>query len=198
MVDRQPRLPAELDRILRPLRPIGWWLRDLFDFVWPPPLGPTISSIDPTQGHAGTRVIIQGARFATQPADNLVSFNGTPARVLSATDTEISAIVETGTDSGPVTVEVAGDTATGPGFTILGYPRAGAGEDGPPICYAGTGAPGASGSVSPTGTRLEHSLLPGEHDRTRRVSYRVLGAESAMHIGLKPQYSAAASIIEVY
>lgn len=118
----------------------------------PPVSGPSISSITPAKGYRGTLVTIQGSDFAESPQDNEVSFNGVQADVVTASATEIQAIVQAGTETGPVIVTVDGITASGPDFTILPYPDAGAGEDGPPIYFSGTGAPGAAGNVSPTGT----------------------------------------------
>lgn len=119
------------------------------------PTGPTITAISPEEGYAGTMVAISGAGFAAAREANTVTVDGTPARVIEASPTELTVIVGSGTDTGTVEVMVAGETGVGPEFEILPYPNAGAGEDGPPISFAGTGSPGAgasAGDISPTGT----------------------------------------------
>ncbi len=168
MFDWKALVSRSVRWLQRTARSIARWLAGLLSRVAPPtPVGPMISSIDPVEGYAGTMVTIRGARFATTREDNLVSFDGTPARVVAAVSDEITAIVEAGTDTGAVTVEVAGHVATGPDFTILEYPLAGAGEDGPPIYFAGTGSPGgAAGGVPPTGTAKILVALVHPSDRT--------------------------------
>jgi len=128
------------------------FFRNLFGGGGPAPAGPSITSINPTHGYAGSLVTIHGDRFDEVREQNKVTFNGVDAYVISASTTELQVIVHAGTDTGPVKITVDGLSDTGPDFTILPYPNAGAGEDGPPVHFAGTGNPGAAGGVSPTGT----------------------------------------------
>lgn len=121
----------------------------------PQPTGPTITAISPDEGYAGTMVTISGSGFAPTREANTVIFNGTPAQVIEASPTELTVIVGSGTDTGPVEVTVAGETGVGPDFEILSHPNAGAGEDGPPISFTGTGSPDAgasAGDIPSTGT----------------------------------------------
>lgn len=121
----------------------------------PEPAGPTITAISPEEGYAGTMVTISGTGFAATREANTVTFDGTPAEVIEASSTELTVIVGSGTDTGPVAVTVDGDTGVGPDFEILPYPDAGADEDGPPISFTGTGSPGAgasAGDIPSTGT----------------------------------------------
>jgi YD repeat-containing protein len=66
----------------------------------------------PTQGEAGTQVTIEGQGFSISPASNTVSFNGTPATVLSASAAQIVTTVPTGATTGPISVTVNGQTTT--------------------------------------------------------------------------------------
>jgi large repetitive protein len=72
-------------------------------------LPPTISSIAPTNGVAGTLVTIRGANFA---AKNDVRFNGTPATdVTVVSETEIRARAPAGVITGPISVATGAGTA---------------------------------------------------------------------------------------
>ncbi|MHB8744499.1 MAG: beta strand repeat-containing protein [Sulfuricaulis sp.] len=66
-------------------------------------LSPTISGFTPASGTVGTQVTISGSNLyaGTPPA---VAFNGVTARVLSASLTQLVAIVPNGATSGPITV----------------------------------------------------------------------------------------------
>ncbi len=81
---------------------------------------PTITNFTPTSGSIGTNVIITGTNFSTTPANNTVQFNGTTAVVTASTATSITTTVPTGATTGPISVAVAGNTATSAAdFTIL-------------------------------------------------------------------------------
>ncbi|OQP66254.1 hypothetical protein A3860_12175 [Niastella vici] len=77
----------------------------------------SISSIAPSSGPAGTRVVIKGAHFGVDPSDNIVKFNNDSAAVLASAVDSLIVIAPANGTSGPVTVAVAGSTATGPVFT---------------------------------------------------------------------------------
>lgn len=62
----------------------------------------------PTSGSHSTWVTVTGAAFSSVPAENQVTFNGVPARVESASSTELVVQVPVGALSGPVAVQVAG------------------------------------------------------------------------------------------
>lgn len=82
------------------------------NYVVTPPV-PTINSFTPTTGAAGTTVQISGANFSTDAASNTVTFNGTPAVVISAYyGTYVYATVPAGATTGRIGVTVNGVTAT--------------------------------------------------------------------------------------
>ncbi len=66
---------------------------------------PTISSLFPTSGPSGTSVLILGTGFGRSQG-GVVTFNGTPASVLSWTETQLLATVPDAATTGPVRVTV--------------------------------------------------------------------------------------------
>ncbi|HEY8980776.1 MAG TPA: IPT/TIG domain-containing protein [Streptomyces sp.] len=82
--------------------------------------GPTITSVTPASGPAGTEVTIQGRGFAATASDNLVRFNGgTFAELVSATGTTLTVKVPEATTTGRITVETADGKTTSPAdFTV--------------------------------------------------------------------------------
>jgi Matrixin/IPT/TIG domain len=85
-------------------------------------LPPQISGVTPLSGPPSTLVTISGSEFGSRLANLDVRFNGAPANVVSASPTTITALVPFNATSGPVTVSVAGQLATGPVFTITSAP----------------------------------------------------------------------------
>lgn len=73
-----------------------------------------ISKLSPENGLAGTRVTITGTGFNTTAGQNQVTFNGTAAKVESATATSLVVIVPEGFTSGPLKVTVSGIMALAP------------------------------------------------------------------------------------
>jgi protein-disulfide isomerase len=73
---------------------------------------PTIVSISPTSGVAGTTVTITGANLS---GATRVAFNGTPAAIVSDTVTKILAKVPASATSGHVSVTTPAGTATSTG-----------------------------------------------------------------------------------
>ncbi|MEX6690202.1 IPT/TIG domain-containing protein [Danxiaibacter flavus] len=89
------------------------------------PSGPekvSITSIAPSSGLAGTKVVIKGAHFGVNPLDNIVTFNNNPAVVFSSSADSLIVIAPANGTSGPVTVAVAGITAIGPVYTYIADP----------------------------------------------------------------------------
>jgi YD repeat-containing protein len=74
--------------------------------------GIAISAFTPAHGPIGTAVTIHGQGFGATPAVNAVRFNGTAATVISASSSSLVVTVPAGATSGPITVTVAGQTAT--------------------------------------------------------------------------------------
>jgi hypothetical protein len=79
---------------------------------------PQISSAAPLSGPPATIVTILGSEFSSRISDINVQFNATSANIVSATRTRIDVLVPYGSTSGPITVSVAGRTASGPAFTV--------------------------------------------------------------------------------
>src|SRR5262249_54379105 len=76
-------------------------------------------------GLTGTAVQITGTGFDANPANNIVKFNGVATTVASVNVTNpaamtIACMVPAGATTGPVTVDVGAQTATGPAFTVRG------------------------------------------------------------------------------
>jgi gliding motility-associated-like protein len=65
---------------------------------------PTITSFDPPQGSPGTTVVITGTNFDPVPSNNIVSFNGVTAQVVSSTSTSITTTVPPGASDGQIAV----------------------------------------------------------------------------------------------
>jgi hypothetical protein len=141
-------LSSELEkRVKSPFR-LRDWLLERFPFL----VGPSISYFEPLEGRPECVVTIHGSEFASKRQDNEVKIGGHSCFVVSAWPSELKVMTPPDVETGPVTVTVGANTATGPqDFTVLGYPSAGAGEDGPPIAFAGEGD-GAAGDVNPIGT----------------------------------------------
>lgn len=81
--------------------------------------GPTISAIDPNSAWEGDAVTITGTNFfATVTGNNVVSFNGTAAKVTAVTATSITTTVPDGATSGNVIIRVNNQNSDGLAFTI--------------------------------------------------------------------------------
>lgn len=77
----------------------------------------------PQSGGIGSRVTLQGSGFSSVLTGNEVRFNGTLAKVLSASATSIVAEVPPGASSGPIAVTVGGSTVSSSApFTVLATP----------------------------------------------------------------------------
>lgn len=79
---------------------------------------PTITSITPTVGPAGTEVTINGSNFSSTQGENTVRFNGVGTDVKSASGSQLVVDVPENATTGPVSVTVDGQTATGTTFTV--------------------------------------------------------------------------------
>src|SRR5580700_540581 len=78
---------------------------------------PSISSLSPTTGVAGTSVTIAGSNFGTIPSS--VTFNGTTASIAGWNDSSIVAKVPSGATTGSVIVTVNGTASNGVTFTVV-------------------------------------------------------------------------------
>ena len=71
-----------------------------------------ILGFSPSAGDSGDAVTIQGQGFDTTPANNTVTFNGTPATVVTASANSLGVTVPNGATTGPIAVSVGGNTVT--------------------------------------------------------------------------------------
>lgn len=78
----------------------------------------SLHGISPTNGPAGTNIVIHGAGFSSLSAPAVVSVNGKAAIITSATDTLLVAAVPEGAGTGKVMVTVDGKEVSGPDFTF--------------------------------------------------------------------------------
>ncbi len=81
--------------------------------------GPTISSLSPTSGPAGTVVTITGSNFGSVvPPFPTVTFNGTNANAYWISSTSLIAIVPSGATTGNVVVTLGGAASNGVSFAV--------------------------------------------------------------------------------
>lgn len=73
-----------------------------------------INKLSPENGLAGTQVTITGTGFNANAAQNIVTFNGLPASVISATETQIVVKAPIGLSTGPLKVVNNGAEAIAP------------------------------------------------------------------------------------
>ena len=73
-----------------------------------------INKMSPENGLAGTQVTITGTGFNANAAQNIVTFNGLPASVISATETQIVVKAPIGLSTGPLKVVSNGAEAIAP------------------------------------------------------------------------------------
>jgi hypothetical protein len=83
---------------------------------------PSITSLNPTSGPAGTSVTISGAGFGATQGTSTVTFNGTAAAPTNWSATSIVAPVPSGATTGNVTVTVGGLASNGATFTVIPTP----------------------------------------------------------------------------
>jgi sugar lactone lactonase YvrE len=80
---------------------------------------PAIATISPTSGPVGTPVTITGAGLLDGGGNGVVTFNGTPAAIISQSPTSLQVNVPTGATTGLVSVHVNGITVkTSSNFTV--------------------------------------------------------------------------------
>ena len=97
---------------------VGGQVSNGFSFAVTVP-APTITSLNPNSGAAGTSVIITGTNFGTTQGTSTVTFNGTAATATSWSGTSIAVTVPTGATTGNVVVTVGGQASNGVSFTVL-------------------------------------------------------------------------------
>ena len=79
---------------------------------------PSIQSLDPASGEAGTPVTITGVHFGAAKGTSTVTFNGVAATPTSWSDTSITVPVPAAAATGRVYVTVGGQASNGETFTV--------------------------------------------------------------------------------
>jgi len=149
------------------------WLRSQIPLL----IGPSITSFTPSAGFGGTLIEIDGNNFAEKREDNAVIIAGKAARVITATGTQLRVIAPHDVVTGPIELTVGSHMVSGPYlFTLLPYPEAGDGADGPPIEFEGHGQ-GAAGDQPSTGTLRVAVALVNPADK---VPADLAGARTAI------------------
>ncbi len=119
------------------------------------PTALSILNVTPQYAKPGATIRIYGQNFSPAVAGNVVRLNGIAATVLSASATELTLVVPTGDTTGPVTVTVAGQTATSGALVFRGVKI--------PVITKVTPAtpvePGAPFSIVIEGTDLEEATF---------------------------------------
>jgi RHS repeat-associated protein len=81
---------------------------------------PTVTALAPALGPVGGSVVITGTGFGASQSTSTIDFSGVLASVTNWSDTQITATVPPGSETGPVTVTVAGVAGGTQDFTING------------------------------------------------------------------------------
>ncbi|MNK28389.1 Serine/threonine-protein kinase PknD [compost metagenome] len=81
-----------------------------------------ITSLWPVNGQSAMIVTINGKNFSTDPAANIVKFNGVNAVVIEASSTQLQVVSPDNAGNGKVTVTLNGQSAEGPVFTYQEAP----------------------------------------------------------------------------
>ncbi|HKV90947.1 MAG TPA: IPT/TIG domain-containing protein, partial [Candidatus Angelobacter sp.] len=81
---------------------------------------PTVTALAPALGPVGGSVVISGTGFGAAQSSSTIDFSGVLASVTSWSDTQITAVVPPGSETGAVTVTVAGIAGGTQDFTING------------------------------------------------------------------------------
>ena len=81
-------------------------------------VAPQITSVTPLSGPPGAVVTITGAEFSSRIPDMNVRINGLAATVINTNPTTATVVVPFGATTGPITVTVGGQTASGDIFTV--------------------------------------------------------------------------------
>jgi Matrixin/IPT/TIG domain len=121
-------------------------------------LPPVVSGLNPASGPPTTLVAVSGSNFDSSMANVAVAFGGVAGTVVSASPTQITAIVPFGAVSGPVVVTIFGQQVSGPVFTVTS-PKPSNNRAETQFQYVDT-------SASSGGTRVDF-LLSNDDDATQ-------------------------------
>lgn len=111
------------------------------------PPAPSITSLTPNSGVAGTPVTISGANFGTTQGGSTVTFSGTMAAPTSWSATSIVAAAPAGVTTGNVVVTVGGQVSNGMIFSVAAPP-------GPAITNVAPNPAAVGSSVTITGSNF--------------------------------------------
>jgi YD repeat-containing protein len=79
----------------------------------------SVFTVMPNNGPPGLNIVVYGDGFGATPSQNTAKFNGTPATIVSCSQTTMVVAVPSGATSGPVTVTTPVGSATSPAsFTV--------------------------------------------------------------------------------
>jgi RHS repeat-associated protein len=81
---------------------------------------PTVAGLSPIAGPVGGSVVVSGSGFGPTQGNSTIDFSGAVATVTDWSDAQITAVVPPGSETGPVTVTVAGISGDTQDFTIDG------------------------------------------------------------------------------
>jgi len=79
---------------------------------------PAIAGLSPSTGPVNGSVVISGSNFGSAQYNSTVQFNGNLATVTSWSDSQITAVVPPGTETGPAWVTIAGVNSPSQNFTV--------------------------------------------------------------------------------
>jgi hypothetical protein len=112
-----------------------------------PSTTPSITSLSPNSGPAGTAVMITGTNFGGSQGSSTVTFNGTAAVVNTWSATSITTTVPSGATTGNVVVTVSGQASNGAAFTVSSSGGGGTTVNGWGSRIAGVNVPGGAASI---------------------------------------------------
>jgi preprotein translocase subunit YajC len=145
---------------------------------------PAITAISPAAAQVGQGVTLTGSNFNTDPASNLVTFNGVQAEVISATATQLEVEVPAGiSGSVPVTVQnLQSAPSTAATFNVI------------PTLSAVAPASGFQGALL-TLTGAGFSLVPGNNTVTiGGVSASVTAVQDTTSLSVEVPAATAGSV----
>jgi sugar lactone lactonase YvrE len=83
---------------------------------------PTLASVTPGEGRPGTTVTLTGTQYSAVAAQDTVTFNGVPARVLQATTSSLQVEVPLGATLGTIKIRTLGGVAESAQPFMVWYP----------------------------------------------------------------------------
>jgi RHS repeat-associated protein len=124
----------------------------------------------------GTFVTITGTLFGATQGTSTIALNTTSAAVASWSNTSIVAVVPPGALSGPFSVTVNGQVATGPSFTVTSLPSGWANSDVGTVSQAGSATySGGTFTVTGSGEGIGDAEVGGTADGLQFVYQTLVG-----------------------